>query len=640
MLASAAPFATIACLLGGLVAAAWQTRRWLQGAPANVDLLGGLLAMPRRYLVDVHDVVARRPRNSRFHALTAGGFLASLALLILLAIPALRFELLWLALALALALMLAGALMVQRRRQVDRPAELSGGMFDRLPLALILYALGFLVFALAQLVTGPVAVLASSLSLIVGTFGLIGIVSLAIGGPLKHAINGMLHLAFHPRPARFTGEKRDTALQPLDLAAGKLGAETPVDFAWNRLLAFDACVQCGRCEQVCPAYAAEQPLNPKKLIQDLAMALAPAASDAAYAGNDHPGHSPGMAHGGAQLPLIGAAIAAETLWSCTTCRACVHECPMMIEHVDAVIDLRRFQTLELGALPGKAAAMLEDLRYTDTVSGRAPAARLDWAADLAMPLMRDLDETDILLWLGDAAFDLRAQRTLRALVRLLKRANVAFATLGEEELDSGDSARRLGDEAAFQDLAQRNIATLSRYRFRRIVTADPHSLHALKNEYPALGGRYEVVHHTTFLADLVERGTFGPIVGDGRKVTYHDPCYLGRYNGETAAPRALLDALGVERVEMERSGLRSQCCGGGGGAPLTDIPGKRRIPDIRMAQAIATGAEVLAVACPTCTVMLEGVTGKRPEVLDVAELLWSALERAPIGATPRESLPA
>src|SRR5262249_39835209 len=183
---------------------------------------------------------------------------------------------------------------------------------------------------------------------------------------------------------------------------------------------------------------------------------------------------------------------------------------------------------------------------------------------------------------------------------------------GAEELDCGDIARRLGDEALFQDLARRNIAVLSRYRFQRIVTADPHVLHCLKNEYPALGGSYRVVHHTSLLAELLAAGRLAPARAMGQIVTYHDPCYLGRYNREIAAPRAILDRLGVERREMERSGLRSSCCGGGGGAPLTDIAGKRRIPDIRMEHARATGAPTLAVACPNCAVMLEGVVGPRP----------------------------
>jgi dimethylglycine catabolism B len=225
---------------------------------------------------------------------------------------------------------------------------------------------------------------------------------------------------------------------------------------------------------------------------------------------------------------------------------------------------------------------------------------------------------------------MRYQRTLRALVKSLKAANVDFAILGERERDTGDTARRLGDEATFQTLARRNIEMFSQLSFRRIVTSDPHVLHSLRNEYPALGGHYDVMHHTTFLSELVASGqlVLGP-TRETRALTYHDPCYLGRYNGEIAAPRTLLRRLGFEVREMERSGMRARCCGGGGGAPLTDIPGKRRIPDIRMADARETGAPVVAVACPQCTAMLEGVVGDRPEVLDIAELVAASLEAAP-----------
>lgn len=301
---------------------------------------------------------------------------------------------------------------------------------------------------------------------------------------------------------------------------------------------------------------------------------------------------------------------------------------MMIEHVDAIIDLRRFQALEKGAVPGKAPLVLAELRATDTQGGAALASRLDWAADLSLPLISATGECDVLLWLGEGAFDLRNQRTLRALVRLMRHAKVDFAVLGEEELDTGDLARRLGDEATFQDLAKRNAAILSKYRFRRIVTADPHVFHSLRNEYPAFGARHEVMHHTMLLDELMTTGALPKPKSPATKTTYHDPCYLGRYNGEIRAPRAILDAIGVERVEMERSGMRSMCCGGGGGAPVTDIAGKKRIPDVRMEQARATGASVVAVACPNCAVMLEGVVGPRPEIVDVAELLLQAVEAA------------
>jgi Fe-S oxidoreductase len=618
----------LATLAAGTFIAVSHSRRWRAGAPARVDLIAGLAALPGRYLVDVHHVVARKAFNSVFHALTAGGFLASLPLIILAAFPPLQGWLLWSLLSFALAVMLAGTLMVGWRRGIGRPAELSGGSFARLPLALLAYAGGLLAIALDQLASG---VLPQPVTIAMLVFGAAGAADLILGvgrGPLKHALHGALHLIAHPRPARFHDQQgRDSGLRPLDLGAEKLGAQVALDFAWNRLLGFEACVQCGRCETVCPAYAAELPLNPKKLIQDLVAAADGLGTDAHYAGHHHPGRAAGEAHGGPLLPLIGARamIHPDTLWACTTCRACVEECPMMIEHVDAVIDLRRFETLERGATPGKAAGVLEELRAADNPGGREASRRIDWAADLRLPLIEEKGEADLLLWLGDAAFDLRGQRSLRALAQLLRKAGADFAVLGADELDSGDIARRLGDEATFQDLARRNIALLSRYSFNRIVTADPHVLHVLRNEYPAFGGSYDVVHHTALLLELVDAGRLTPRAPTARTITYHDPCYLGRYNGEIEAPRRLLDAIGLKRIEMERSGMRSSCCGGGGGAPLTDVAGKRRIPDVRMEHARATGSERVAVACPNCTVMLEGVIGPRPAVAEISELVLEAV---------------
>jgi len=617
---------SLALLVAG---ALWQARRWLAGRPAPVDWLGPF-RMPGRYLVDVHHVVARDRYAARMHMLAAGGFVAAVLLILLVHVFGVASDVLAGLLLTACALMAVGALMVAMRRWEARTTQLSHGAFERLPYAL--FAFGFF-FALAS---APLAgfgrpiewqEIGGFILLIIGAWGCWELFAGMSIGPMRHALAGALHLAFHPRAARFARGARESALRPLALDAPKLGTETPGDFRWNQLLSFDACVQCGRCEAACPAFAAEQPLNPKKLIQDLANALGP-GTDARYSGNPHPGRPVGRARGGRAQALVGsdAMIHPDTLWSCTTCRACVYECPMMIEHVDAVIDLRRFQTLELGAAPGKAAETLAELRAADNPGGRPLASRLDWAADLALPVMAHKRDADVLLWLGDGAFELRNQRSLRALVKLLRRSGIDFAVLAEEELDCGDLARRLGDEATFQDLARRNIATLARYRFARIVTADPHAFHSLKNEYPAFGGRYEVLHHSTLLASLVADKRLTVANPLGARVTYHDPCYLGRYNGEIESPRAILDALGVEYVEMQRYGLRSSCCGGGGGAPLTDVPGKRRIPDIRMDHARATGAATVAVACPNCAVMLEGVVGPRPVVADIAELLLAAVE--------------
>ncbi len=598
---------------------------WRAGAAASVPWFSGLASLPRRYLVDVHHVVARDGYASRMHAVVAGGMLAASLLTALAILPPLGgFRPYWGVVALAFGVMAAGSLMVGARRYPVKKPRLSAGRFQVLPVLLLAYALGGTVTALLL----AFGVGDTGLALVAAALAAAGGLGLAFEvrhGPMRHAAAGALHLVAHPRPGRFEG-RPDTALQPLDLDAPRLGAEMPADFTWNRLLSYDACVSCGRCEIACPAFAAGQPLNPKKLIQDLVAGLSPA--EPAYAGAPYPGGRDAMGGRGALIELVGpeARIHPDTLWSCTTCRACVEECPMMIEHVDAVVALRRNQTLELGALPEKAVGPVTELRQTGEAGGRPLAARTDFAAGLDLPVLAPRGRADVLLWLGEGAYDLRYGRSLRALVRLLRQAGVDFAVLGPDERDTGDLARRLGDEATFQALAKANIATLAARDFGRIVTADPHALHALRNEYPAFGGRYAVTHHTAFLLELIQAGRLTPGRLTDCSVTYHDPCYLARYNGETEAPRALLNAIGVSRVEMARSGRRAMCCGGGGGAPVSDVPGERRIPDLRMAQAAETGAGIVAVACPSCTAMLEGVPDRKAEIRDIAELLLQAVE--------------
>lgn len=300
---------------------------------------------------------------------------------------------------------------------------------------------------------------------------------------------------------------------------------------------------------------------------------------------------------------------------------------MLIEHVDAIVGMRRHLNLVRGEAPGKAAETLANLRETETQGGYPLSKRFAWAADLNLTVARPGQHVDVILWAGDGAYDMRYQRTLRALVKILKAGSVDFAILGDAERDTGDTARRLGDEVTFQDLARRNIDTLKSMSFRRIITADPHVLHSLRNEYPSFGPAFEVQHHTALVSELMSSGRFGTLAAStSHSLTYHDPCYLGRYNGEFDAPRDILKRLGYDLREMQRSRRTSRCCGGGGGAPLTDIPGQQRIPDMRMADVCQTGASVVAVACPQCTAMLEGVTGERPEVLDIAELVANALE--------------
>ncbi|WFM71287.1 (Fe-S)-binding protein [Halomonas sp. CKK8] len=653
MLETLLPILIFAALVVAVAGARRRVRLWRQGRPSDVPLFKGLAALPRRYLVDLHHVVGRDKVMSNTHVATAGGFVAAAVLMILVHGLGLGASegpggvLGWLLLA-ASAAMFAGSLFVARRRR-NPPARLSRGPWMRLPKSLMAFSLGVFLVTLPTVGILPADVGSWLLALALTAMVVWGLAEMVVGmtwgGPMKHAFAGALHLAFHRRAERFGEGNRSTGLKALDLEDhdAKLGVETPADFTWNQLLGFDACVQCGRCEAVCPAFAAGQPLNPKKLIQDMVVGMA-GGSDANYAGSPYPGKPVGEHQGSPHGPIVAqkgqALVDAETLWSCTTCRACVEECPMMIEHVDAIVDMRRFLTLERGETPNKAPEVLDNLIATDNPGGFDPGARMHWAADLELPLMADLQQVDVLLWLGDGAYDMRNQRTLRALVKVLRAAEVDFAVLGNEERDSGDVARRLGDEATFQSLARRNIATLAKYRFQHIVTCDPHSFHVLGNEYGELGGHYRVYHHSTYIAELHEAGRLAFRPWKGGSVTYHDPCYLGRYNGEFEAPRNVLRALGIQVAEMERSGFRSRCCGGGGGAPITDIPGKRRIPDMRMNDVEATGASLVAVGCPQCTAMLEGVVDAGAEVRDIAELVADALVARPAAkVTPSSRQP-
>ncbi|AEF54408.1 (Fe-S)-binding protein [Marinomonas posidonica] len=626
--------ATLILLAG--IGAIRRANLWRAGQAEKVDILAGLMAMPKRYLHDLHHVVERDKYMSRTHVATGGGFVLAMVLVVLVHLLEINSQILaWLLLA-ALVMMFCGAVFVFKRR-LNPPSRLSKGPWMRLPKSLLTFSLTFFILTLPAAGILPDSFgLGEMGQILLGlVFGVLVLLSLGEmlfgmtwGGPMKHAFAGALHLAFHRRPERFGGG-RSTGLKPADLGGDSHGVAKPEDFKWNQLLGFDACVQCGRCEAMCPAFAAGQPLNPKKLIQDMVVGLA-GGTDEKYAGSAYPNVEVGKAVGSPTQVITEGLVSADTLWSCTTCRACVEECPMMIEHVDAIVDMRRFLTLEKGDTPNKGAEILENIIATDNPNGYAPGSRTHWAADQNLSVMKDVKKVDVLFWVSDGAFDMRSQRILRAFVKLLKAAKVDVAILGDEERDSGDVARRLGDDATFQSLAKRNLATLSQYEFNTIVTTDPHAFHCLRNEYQDFDEQgalqeVEVLHHTTFLNRLMEQGKLSVAEFMGGKVTYHDPCYLGRYNGEYESPRALLSGLGIEVAEMERSGYRSRCCGGGGGAPITDIPGERRIADMRMEEVVATGAELVAVGCQQCTAMLEGVVEPRPQVRDIAEIMADQL---------------
>ena len=354
-------------------------------------------------------------------------------------------------------------------------------------------------------------------------------------------------------------------------------------------------------------------------------ALDEGADDSSYAGNDHPGRPVGLAHGGPVQPVIGPMVHPDTLWACTTCRACVQECPMMIEHVDAVIDLRRFQTLELGATSGKAAGVLEELKATDNPGGRPLSRRLDWAVDLSLPVLADKGRCDVLLWLGDGAFDLRTQRSLRALVRLLRRAGIDFAVLGDEELDCGDVARRLGDEATFQDLA-RAMSPRCADRVR------PHR-HRRSPCSPFPPERVPALRAATYPSSITRPscGRFWKrrLTVNAAPVSDHShrsrPRYLGLYNGEIDAPGPSWtpSASTVSRWSAPAS---VRAAAAAEVAPPWPTYRASAASPMSAWTTPATGAATVAVACPNCALMLEGVVGPRPQVAEIAELVLAATE--------------
>jgi Fe-S oxidoreductase len=424
----------------------------------------------------------------------------------------------------------------------------------------------------------------------------------------------------------------------------KIGRGAIEDFTWKGLLDFGTCTECGRCQSQCPAWNTEKPLSPKLLIMELrdhALAKAPYL----LASEEQRAKLPENVLAEAARPLVGpvesgGVIDPDVLWSCVTCGACVEQCPVDIEHVDHIVDMRRYQVLIESEFPKEAQTMLRNLERAGDPWGRGARARMEWAAGLPFEVRvlgeggedRLPESVEYLLWVGCAgSLDDNARKTTRALVELLHEAGVEFMVLGSGETCTGDPARRLGQELLFQELARQNVETLNAAGAKKIVVTCAHCFNALANEYPQLGGTYEVVHHTQLLARLVADGRLIPAHDVDAAVTYHDPCYLGRHNRVFSPPREILGSVpGVRFTEMPRNRETSFCCGAGGARMWMEESIGTRINETRTDEALGTGAEVVAAACPYCIVMLtDGVStrkqqGKAAEgvrVTDVSELL-------------------
>ena len=392
----------------------------------------------------------------------------------------------------------------------------------------------------------------------------------------------------------------------------RFGVATQQDLSRKQMLDLFTCTECGRCQDACPAWATGKPLSPKLLIMDLRDRVVAEASGVVEI-----------------QPLVPNAVIDQVVWDCVTCGACVRECPVDIEHIDTIVDLRRNLVMAESRFPQEAGAMLRGVENQENPWGQPASARLDWAKDLEVRVLQEGDPApEVLFWVGCAgAFDERAQKTTQSVARLLAAAGIDSAVLGPRERCTGDPARRMGHEYLFQMLAERNVETLNGAGVTKIVASCAHCFNTLANEYPDYGGTYEVVHHTQLLSELISEGRLQPSAGNG-KVTYHDACYLGRHNGVYDAPRSL---IGGEVVEMPRHRERGFCCGAGG-ARMWMEEESPHINDARFEEAAATGAETVATACPYCLVMLDDAAkgqGSEIRVADAATLLAESTFSAP-----------
>lgn len=425
-------------------------------------------------------------------------------------------------------------------------------------------------------------------------------------------------------------EKLGVAMELPDPAAAPIGLGRMEHFSWKAMLDFYTCTECGRCSENCPAHQTGKLLSPKHLTIDLRDHLYEHQSEAttrAAVGEDKALYP---------LNVVPDIIHPDVVWACTTCRACEEQCPVMISYVDKIVGMRRNLVMVRGEFPAELQKTFQALEVNGNPWNLTRMDRADWAEGLDVTLMRDKPDAAVLYWVGCAAsYDDRAKKIARATVKLFKQAGVDFAILGSEETCTGDPARRAGNEHLYMVLAEQNVATLNQYAPRKIVTTCPHCFNSLLNEYPDLGGHYEVVHHTDFLLGLLTEGKLKATKGVKAKVAYHDSCYLGRYNGIYDPPRKVLESIpGVELVEAKQNREKGLCCGAGGAQMwMEEQHGTQRVNNRRTLQLVDTGANVIASGCPFCQTMLtDGLKNmeedlKAPiEQLDVAELLERSVE--------------
>lgn len=463
---------------------------------------------------------------------------------------------------------------------------------------------------------------------VVAAFGLLTLMAMT---KFRHIVFAPAN-AFFKRPGHGQGYLAPMGdFEKIMEEGGSLGASKLQDFSWKQLFDADTCVRCGRCTDACPAWNAGQPLSPMAIMQDLKTYMNH-AGPLLIAGKDPATELKGE--------LVGDYVKEESLWACRTCMACVEACPVMIEHVPSIVDMRRYLVMEKASVPPTAQAALQNIEQRGHPWRGTQLTRETWIEQLAaegieVPIYDGTQE--YLYWVGcSGALVERNLPITKAVVKLLIESGTSFGVLGQAETCNGDPARRLGNEFLYATMAEANAQSFNEMGVKRIITACPHCFNTFANEYPDFGGKYEVTHHSDFLRNLVQLGRLKPKEMEGQTITFHDSCYLGRANGIYDAPRDVLEAIpGVKLVEMPRSGKNGLCCGAGGGNMWMEETGTR-VNHLRAAEAANTGASVVATACPFCIQMFEdGIPAVQPDeetrtirAFDIAELLEVSVKPA------------